>query len=75
MSYKELLKEMREIPHINRRRTGIVHFTAQHKRIFHKLGREHNWTRNNIRMLQHYMIANRMHLVDAFKKVYNSQYI
>ncbi len=74
MSYVNLIKEMKNIDPVNHKR-GIVHFTAQHKRIFHKLGRVHNWTKNNIRLLQHYMIANRMPLVDAFKKVYNSQYI
>ena len=74
MSFKNIITEMKEIKPVSHKR-GIVHFTPQHKRIFHKLGKVHNWTKNNIRLLQHYMIANRLSLVDAFKKVYNSQYI
>lgn len=74
MSYAPLMREMKDIAPVSHK-NGIVHFTAQHKRIFYKLGKKHNWTSNNIRMLRHYMIANRMTLVGAFKKVYNSQYI
>lgn len=74
MIYTLLMKEMKDIPPVSHK-NGICSFTEQHKRVFYKLGKKYNWTRNNIRMLQHYMIANRMSLVNAFKKVYNSQYI
>jgi hypothetical protein len=73
MSYAPLMTEMKDIQ--TKHSNGICIFTERHKRVFYKLAREHNWTRNNIRMLKHYIIANRMSLVNAFKKVYNSQYI
>lgn len=72
--YKEIVSDMKKQPAINHTR-GIVHFTPQHKRIFHKLQREHKWNKNNIRLLQHYIIANRMPLERAFKKVYNMRYM
>jgi hypothetical protein len=72
--YSQIVNDCKKCPKINHK-YGTIHFSSSHNKIFRQLQRVEGWKPNDIRLMKHYIVVNRLTIYQSFKKVFYSHNI